>query len=828
MSDEWRVSGSARRNSPPQASLLAHLGLSAADVALLPGPARQQVLEFLVRWEAHQDALSCLALVEAEVGRLVSLQDLLAEALAGVGRFDEAVRLLQRRLARQPAPTTEILLAHIHLAAGNPAAAAAIARRLIEANGPVAALGLAGEAALAQGDLAGAEAMFVRYQQRLPRHRAPMLGLALVHRQQGNPVAASAYAVRCLTLPGEAPVALLRELRDFFAQTGDRNHLAATNEQLRARFAAEVTARGGGGEGETQGGGEGETQGGRDAGTQRGGDAGKGGGRVVVSAGERRELAKEARRLFGFAELLPFQAEIMAATRRRQHVLAVLPTGAGKSLCYQLPAFLDDGPTLVISPLIALMKDQIDGLPPALARRAIAINSSLDGRDLRQAMVDVSKGRYRLVYAAPERLRQPAFLQALRQARLSRLVIDEAHCVSMWGHDFRPDYLVIAQAHAALGSPPILAMTATAPPAVREDIIRRLFDPAAGFHLLVADPYRPNLRLQAIAVKNDDEKRRRLLQLCQETAGSGVIYARSRRRCEEIAARLNEAGVAAEHYHAGLSDRDARQDRFMQGQTRVMVATIAFGMGVDKPDIRFILHDGLPDSLEAYTQEIGRAGRDGLPADCILLYSPYDRSHHARRGQEPWIDKDWLRRVLAAVKDLLAGRNPGPVSLTELAARLATGQEPVDATDLRVALSVLEQAGLLRRRYDIPRQATLSLPDRAPGPALAHFVQAAGLAPGQTTTLEFLALSQQARLPPDRLESQLLAWEAEGGLTLATAGRQMLIEISKAPADASTRIDSLLSQYAALQSQRLAQVVEYAATRGPRHSYLAAYLGGAG
>lgn len=806
------------RNSHPQASLLAHLGLSAADVARLPGPARQQVLEFLVRWEAHQDALSCLALVEAEVGRLVSLQDLLAEALAGVGRYDEAVRLLQRRLARQPVHATEILLAHIHLAAGNPAAAAAIARRLIETNGPVAALGLAGEAALAQGDLAGAEAMFVRYQQRLPRHRAPLLGLALVHRQQGNPVSASAYAVRCLTLPGEAPVALLRELRDFFAQTGDRNHLAATNEQLQARFAAEVTARGGGGEGGTRGG----TQGGGERGT-RGGE-----GRVVVSAGERRELAKEARRLFGFAELLPFQAEIMAATRRRQHVLAVLPTGAGKSLCYQLPAFLDDGPTLVISPLIALMKDQIDGLPPALARRAIAINSSLDGRDLRQAMVDVSKGRYRLVYAAPERLRQPAFLQALRQARLSRLVIDEAHCVSMWGHDFRPDYLVIAQAHAALGSPPILAMTATAPPAVREDIIRRLFDPAAGFHLLVADPYRPNLRLQAVAVKNDDEKRRRLLQLCRETAGSGVIYARSRRRCEEIAARLNEAGVAAEHYHAGLSDRDARQDRFMQGQTRVMVATIAFGMGVDKPDIRFILHDGLPDSLEAYTQEIGRAGRDGLPADCILLYSPYDRSHHARRGQEPWIDKDWLRRVLAAVKELLAGRNPGPVSLTELAARLTSGQEPVDATDLRVALSVLEQAGLLRRRYDIPRQATLSLPDRAPGPALAHFIQAAGLAPGQTTTLEFLALSQQTRLPPDRLESQLLAWEAEDGLTLATSGRQMLIEISKAPADASVRIDSLLSQYAALQSQRLAQVVEYAATRGPRHSYLAAYLGGAG
>jgi ATP-dependent DNA helicase RecQ len=549
---------------------------------------------------------------------------------------------------------------------------------------------------------------------------------------------------------------------------------------------------------------------------------------VAVSAGERRELAREARRLFGFDELLPFQAEIMAATRRRQHVLAVLPTGAGKSLCYQLPAFLDDGPTLVISPLIALMKDQIDGLPPTLARRAIAINSSLDGRDLRQAMVDVGKGRYRLVYAAPERLRQPAFLQALRQARVGRLVIDEAHCVSMWGHDFRPDYLVIAQAHAALGSPPILAMTATAPPAVREDIIRRLSGPEAGFHLLVADPYRSNLRLQVIGVKNDDEKRRRLLQFGRETAGSGVIYARSRRRCEEIATLLNDAGVATEHYHAGLSDRDARQDRFMQGQTRVMVATIAFGMGVDKPDIRFILHDGLPDSLEAYTQEIGRAGRDGLPADCILLYSPYDRSHHARRGQATWLDKDWLRRVFGAVKELLAGRNLGPVALTDLTARLAAGQEQVDATDLRVALSVLEQAGLLRRRYDIPRQATLSLSERSPGPTLSRFIQAAGLSPGQTSTLDFLALSQQARLPPDHLESQLLAWEAEGSLTLAASGRQMLIEIGKAPANASARIDSLLSQYAVLQAQRLSEVLGYVAARSCRHGYLANYLGGAG
>ncbi len=819
--------------SGSEGSLLAHLGLTAAGAARLAAPARLRLLEFLARWEAYQDALGCLALIETEVARLVTLQDLLAEALAGVGRYDEALRVVQRRLARQHASAAELLLGRIHLAAGDAAGAAAIARRLIESNGPATALGLAGDAALLQGDLAAAEAAFVRYQGRLPQSRAPLLGLALLHQRRGNPASASAYAVRCLTMTGDAPVGLLRGLRDFFALTGDRNHLVAANEQLRARFAGEMDAV----TTETQARREGGRGGGRDAGTQRRREERKTvgvGTTVSVSPAERRELAKEARRLFGFDELLPFQAEIMAATRRRQHVLAVLPTGAGKSLCYQLPAFLDEGPTLVISPLIALMKDQIDGLPPALAPRAIAINSSLDGRDLRQAMVDIGKGRYRLVYAAPERLRQPSFLQALRQARISRLVIDEAHCVSMWGHDFRPDYLVIAQSHAALGSPPILAMTATAPPPVREDIVRRLFGLApnqiarSSLQLVIADSYRPNLHLRVIPVRNDDDKRRLLLKLCQESPGSGIIYARSRQRCQDVAALLIAGGVSAEYYHAGLSDRDARQDRFMQGQTRVMVATIAFGMGVDKPDIRFILHDGLPDSLEAYTQEIGRAGRDGQRADCILIHSPYDRSSLARRGQGNLIDKEWLRQVFAAVKELLAGRNPGPVALSELGARLSGEGKETDVTGLRVALSVLEQAGLLRRRYDIPRQATLSLPAQPSGQALGRFVQAAGLSPRQTTTLDFLSLSVQTGLAPDQLEGQLLAWEAEGGLTLATTGRQMLLELGKAPANAGARIDSLISQYAAIQAQRLAQVVEYAAARGCRHGYLANYLGGAG
>ncbi len=559
--------------------------------------------------------------------------------------------------------------------------------------------------------------------------------------------------------------------------------------------------------------------------------------RAVVSPDERRALTDAAAKLFGFRDLLPFQAEIMACTRRGENILAILPTGAGKSLCYQLPAFLDPGLTLVISPLIALMKDQVDSLPPGLRGHAIAINSSLDGSDLRQAMINVAEGRYRLVYAAPERLRQPAFLHALRRAGLSRLVIDEAHCVSMWGHDFRPDYLAIAQARDALGTPPLLAMTATAPPRTREDIARRLFDatPRPTLHLITADTFRPNLRLSAFSARDNDDKRHLVLRLCQNLEGSGIVYARTRQRCEDLAAALRAEGIAADHYHAGLDDRGARQDRFMRGDIRVIVATIAFGMGVDKADIRFVLHDGLPDSLESYYQEAGRAGRDGQPADCVLLYTANDEANLSRRAQGRLIAKELLRDLYDAVRGQLQRRSPGPIAFDDLKRGVATTPLlQAEDTTLRVALSVLEQAGLLRRHPDIPRQIALTPLRDAPAArlsardeALRRFTRALALVPGQTTTLEALALCDAAGLAPQGLEAQLLDWEAGGHLALSTSGRRMLIELLKPPRDANARIDDLLSQYADIQSQRVAAVAAYAHTHTCRHGHMAAYLGAA-
>ena len=314
---------------------------------------------------------------------------------------------------------------------------------------------------------------------------------------------------------------------------------------------------------------------------------------------------------------------------RGEDVLTILPTGGGKSLCYQLPALLADGrhgeddepaTTLVISPLIALMKDQVDSLPQPLRRRA-TINSSLDGDELRRRMNRVTDGVYRLVYAAPERLRQPPFIHALRRAGVGRLVIDEAHCVSMWGHDFRPDYRIIGETREALGDPPLLAMTATAPTRVRHEILERLRTPQApddGPRIVAGDVTRPNLQLEVFHARSNDDKLWYLLAFCQAATGSGIVYADTRARCERLAALLRRYEVNAVHYHAGIAERDRVQDDFMNNRIRVVVATIAFGLGIDKPDIRFIIHFFPPASMEAYYQEAGRAVRSLHTHDLLV------------------------------------------------------------------------------------------------------------------------------------------------------------------------------------------------------------------
>ncbi|MBC7953374.1 MAG: DNA helicase RecQ [Rhodospirillaceae bacterium] len=323
------------------------------------------------------------------------------------------------------------------------------------------------------------------------------------------------------------------------------------------------------------------------------------------------------RSVFGFDGFRPGQDSIIGAILDGENVMAIMPTGAGKSLCYQLPALVGNGLTVVVSPLIALMRDQVAQLTN-YGVKAAALNSSNDPAEVRRIFDSLRDGDLRLLYLAPERLARPDTMELLRNAGATRLAIDEAHCVSQWGHDFRPEYLALGELRRELGGIQTVAFTATADAATRADIVARLFDGEP--RIFIGGFDRPNLFL-AMSAKNSAKKQ--LLDFIGARKGqSGIVYCGSRAGTEDLASAFNTAGHRALPYHAGLDKgiRDTNQDTFLREDGITMVATVAFGMGIDKPDVRFVAHADLPKSIEAYYQEIGRAGRDGLPADTLTLY----------------------------------------------------------------------------------------------------------------------------------------------------------------------------------------------------------------
>jgi ATP-dependent DNA helicase RecQ len=324
---------------------------------------------------------------------------------------------------------------------------------------------------------------------------------------------------------------------------------------------------------------------------------------------------------FGFEAFRPLQAAIVSDVLAGRDVLALLPTGGGKSLCFQLPAVMQPGLTVVVSPLVALMKDQVDALRAA-GIAATFLNSTLDAEESRRRLRALEAGEYRLLYVAPERLMLPHVLRDLAHWGVARFAIDEAHCISEWGHDFRPEYRRLAALRRLFPGVPILALTATATGRVREDIVAslELREPVR----YVGSFNRPNLSYRVVP---KDEPFKALLAFVRRRAKeSGIIYAGSRRQAEALAGKLSQAGFAALPYHAGLetSERTYNQERFVRDDAKIVCATIAFGMGIDKPNVRYVVHYDLPKNLESYYQETGRAGRDGLAAACLLFFSPGD------------------------------------------------------------------------------------------------------------------------------------------------------------------------------------------------------------
>ncbi|MGQ0603325.1 MAG: RecQ family ATP-dependent DNA helicase [Anaerolineales bacterium] len=410
------------------------------------------------------------------------------------------------------------------------------------------------------------------------------------------------------------------------------------------------------------------------------------------------------REYFGYPAFRPGQEAALAHVLAGRDTLVVMPTGSGKSIIYQLAGLLSPNATLVISPLVALMKDQID----SLERRGLPasyINSTLPGPEQSRRLRAFAEGHIKILLIAPERLRSRAFRGTLARVPLSVLAIDEAHCLSQWGHDFRPDYLQIAEVRREFNPQTTLALTATATPRVQDDIVRMLG--LARAERIITGFNRPNLTLEVLSARNDNTK----LQLVREflsdaegasAEGGGIIYVGRRKDAEEVAAYVAQmVGLEARAYHAGM-DTGARaetQDLFLAGDLPIIVATNAFGMGIDRPDVRWVLHYTMPGTLEAYYQEAGRAGRDGLPARCVLLYSPRDTSLHEFFIENDSPSEDELRSVYGFLRGDAPAANGG-VTETGFALEELQRLTQLNNTKVRVALEQLEVANAVRRAPD--------------------------------------------------------------------------------------------------------------------------------
>ncbi len=543
-------------------------------------------------------------------------------------------------------------------------------------------------------------------------------------------------------------------------------------------------------------------------------------------------LVESLNKFFNFQSFRSGQLETIQRILANQDCLVVMPTGGGKSLCYQLPALMQSGVTLVISPLIALMKDQVDQLQ-AKNLPATFINSSLDLGEQKERMWKVKNGSIKLLYIAPERFKNSWFRDQLAEVKVELLAVDEAHCISQWGHDFRPDYLRLAQVADSLDRPPIIALTATATPEVQDDIIDQLklkdpFRQVTGFH-------RPNLILEVISAGKRKDKDLHLVDRLTQSKGSNIVYAGTRKNVEDVLELCHFMGIPSTvGYHAGMSD-DARhqaQERFLSGQTQTIIATNAFGMGVDKKDIRQVIHYNFPGTVEAYYQEVGRAGRDGKPSKCTLLFSYQDRYL-----REFFIEGNFPpKEAFEAVYRFLQSRRDGPIHLSPLLIKdnmsyklnemgitsilrvfrtqgiIASGNKelPWEITFLKPRNYILENL----KRSSLQKETMLYLDKTSPnydGPFKVFLFH----------------MEKETGLNHDQTKRALSALESKGLLQYHAPpkGRDLSL-IDKTRAFKDLEIDySIIEAKRRLEYEKLEWMIRFSEEFGCRHRYLLNYFG---
>ena len=517
------------------------------------------------------------------------------------------------------------------------------------------------------------------------------------------------------------------------------------------------------------------------------------------------------------------QQEIIESILNGENVFAIFPTGHGKSLCFQLPALMLPGTTVVVSPLISLMKDQVDTLKAKGISSVSLINSTLAWEDYRYEINRLKQGKVKLLYVSPERLRSRRFLDLLNSVLISLFVIDEAHCISQWGRDFRPAYLSICDAIETLYPKVIALFTATAPPDIREDILNILNIPTP--KVIVQGIGRPNLRLKVLENHQKDQKYELLEKTMRSLQGNGIIYAGRRMETEEIADFLQKKGYRADFYHAGreLPERKQIQEAFFDDSKYgldIVVATNAFGMGIDKANIRYIIHWTMTGTLEEYCQEIGRAGRDEEMSDCILFYYPDDRDLHEWFIRESAPDKASLLKLLRELENLKGSGNFRLVAMEDLELRVG-----FKVVKIQVGLTYLEKLGFVKRWHNVPSKISVSLRTKPKDEKVLQSELYIQLKARRST--DILSFCNEFDLSPRVVMEQLAELQNEGHLQYWGKDDLMLIELLQdSELFSSLSEDQMgLGDYYKLKRSRIDKMVRYAVSDGCRMKVIRHYFG---